>query len=153
MTEINKIPKVIALDFEGTLVSNAVSLILRPGLYEFLEFCKANYSRIVMFTVVSKKRLYYCIDLLIQNKEIPDWFSQIEYIDWAYKPESNFGQFKDLRCIPDANVEEIIIIEDMPDMIVKKQIEQYIQISSFDYRNPENDTELKRIENILKTKK
>jgi hypothetical protein len=29
--------KVLALDLEGTLISNAMSQIPRPGLYDFLE--------------------------------------------------------------------------------------------------------------------
>jgi hypothetical protein len=31
--------KVIALDLEGTLISNARRQIPRPGLYQFLEAC------------------------------------------------------------------------------------------------------------------
>ena len=45
-------PIVIALDLEGTLISNAVSQFPRPGLYSFLEYCQENFSRIVIFTAV-----------------------------------------------------------------------------------------------------
>jgi hypothetical protein len=37
---------VIALDLEGTLISNAVSQFPRPGLYSFLEYCSKNFCRV-----------------------------------------------------------------------------------------------------------
>ena len=39
--------EVLALDLEGTLVSNAMSQIARPGLRDFLEFCGEAFPRIV----------------------------------------------------------------------------------------------------------
>jgi hypothetical protein len=48
--------KVLALDLEGTLISNAVSIFPRPGLYNFLEFCHDTFDKIVLFTSVSEER-------------------------------------------------------------------------------------------------
>ena len=44
--------KTIALDLEGTLISNAMSQIPRPGLFSFLEECRRLVERVVMFTTV-----------------------------------------------------------------------------------------------------
>ena len=38
-------PRVLAMDLEGTLVSNAVSQLPRPGLYDFLEWAAATFER------------------------------------------------------------------------------------------------------------
>jgi hypothetical protein len=45
----------IALDLEGTLISNAVSQFPRPGLFTFLEYCHENF-RLVIFTAVNEVR-------------------------------------------------------------------------------------------------
>lgn len=47
-------PYVLAIDLEGTLISNAVSQFSRSGLYNFLEYCHNNFCRIVIFTAVSE---------------------------------------------------------------------------------------------------
>ena len=44
--------KVIALDLERTLISNAVSQFPRHGLFDFLENCRSISERIVIFTTV-----------------------------------------------------------------------------------------------------
>ena len=44
-------PIVVAIDLEGTLISNAVSQFPRPGLYYFLEYCYKNFDRLVIFTL------------------------------------------------------------------------------------------------------
>jgi len=57
--------KVIALDLEGTLISNAVSQIARPGLFDFLEECRKLFPRIVIFTSVNEERFRSIANLLI----------------------------------------------------------------------------------------
>ena len=42
--------KVLALELEGTLISNAVSQIAWPGLFDFLEDCRKLFPRIVIRT-------------------------------------------------------------------------------------------------------
>jgi hypothetical protein len=46
----------IALDLEGTLISNAVSQFPRPGLFTFLEYCHKSFDRLVIFTAVNEVR-------------------------------------------------------------------------------------------------
>jgi len=48
--------EVIALDLEGTPVSNAMSQIARPGLHEFLEFCRRAAPRVVIYTSVPEAK-------------------------------------------------------------------------------------------------
>ncbi|MFS1985138.1 hypothetical protein BCU00_015100 [Vibrio breoganii] len=88
----NKI-KTIALDLEGTLISNAISQIPRPHLYEFLEGCREITSRIVMYTTFSEVRFRQIAQLLVSEGSAPDWFAATEYINWS-------GSKKDLTFIP-----------------------------------------------------
>lgn len=54
----------IALDLEGTLISNAVSQFPRPRIFTFLEYCHENFvgvasrfeTRLVIFTAVNEVR-------------------------------------------------------------------------------------------------
>ncbi len=45
-------PTILALDLEGTLISNAISQIPRPGLYRFQEDIQLLFDQLMMFTTV-----------------------------------------------------------------------------------------------------
>jgi predicted HAD superfamily phosphohydrolase YqeG len=61
----------IALDLEGTLISNAVSQFPRPGLFAFLEYCYQNFVRLVIFTAVNEVR-FRSIAKTVDEKYIAD---------------------------------------------------------------------------------
>lgn len=75
--------KVLALDLEGTLISNAVSQIARPGLFDFLEDCRKLFPRIAIFTSVNEERFRSIARLLTTEGYAPSWFADIEYITWS----------------------------------------------------------------------
>jgi hypothetical protein len=125
----------LALDLEGTLISNAVHLQPRPGLYEFLEFCKTKFDRIVIFTAVPEVIFRNIAELLINEGSIPGWFASLEYINWT-------GEYKDLRFIPDCKPEEAYIIDDMERYIPPTQKDRWIPINGFYSPYPDDDEEL-----------
>lgn len=84
---------VLALDLEGTLISNAMSQIPRPGLAEFLTRCAELFPRIVMFTTVKEDRFRKIARLLVDERVAPSWFAEMEYITWH-------GETKDLKFVP-----------------------------------------------------
>ena len=88
-------PTILAMDLEGTLISNAVSQIPRPGLYEFLESAKTLFEALVIFTTVPESRFREIADLLTREGAVPGWFANLPYIDWA-------GQTKDLSNVSPA---------------------------------------------------
>jgi hypothetical protein len=47
--------KVLALDLERTLISDAMSAEPRPGLGDFLAFCHERFQRVVLFTCVEQQ--------------------------------------------------------------------------------------------------
>ena len=50
--------KVLALDLERTLISDAMNREPRPGLFSFLQFCVQHFERVILFTSVSKRIAY-----------------------------------------------------------------------------------------------
>lgn len=126
------LPKVLALDLEGTLISNAMSQIPRPGLFEFLARCALLFPRLVMFTTVNEDKFRYIARLLVEEGKTPAWFADIEYVNWQ-------GETKNLECIPDAIVEESILVDDFEIYVHPGQAAQWMQIEFFDYPYSEDD--------------
>ncbi|MFH1009783.1 MAG: NIF family HAD-type phosphatase [bacterium] len=138
------IRRVIALDLEGTLISNAISVFPRPGLYEFLEFCRRHFERVVVMTAVSEHRFRQVAALLASEGSVPEWFRDIDYVVWE-------GPYKDLRCIPNFRVEEILLVDDIPSFVHPDQADSYLPIQSWEAPYLQEDQQLGTLkEHILK---
>lgn len=85
-------PTILAMDLEGTLISNAVSQIPRPGLYNFLQAVDQEFEQLVIFTTVPQSRVHAIARLLAGEGAAPPWFAGLECIRWS-------GATKDLRFI------------------------------------------------------
>ncbi|MER2020855.1 MAG: NIF family HAD-type phosphatase [Stenotrophomonas sp.] len=85
-------PTILALDLEGTLISNAVSQIPRPGLCQFLEHVRSQFEELVLFTTVPESRTRTIAELLVREGCAPAWFAELRYINWS-------GKTKDLACV------------------------------------------------------
>lgn len=59
-----------------------------------------------MFTAVSEPRFREIAERLVADGYAPAWFAQIEYVTWS-------GPFKDLRFIAGANVEHVVLVDDL----------------------------------------
>ncbi|MBO0723078.1 MAG: DUF1311 domain-containing protein [Blastocatellia bacterium] len=124
--------KVLARDLEGTLISNAVSQIARPGLFDFLEDCRKLFPGIVIFTSVNEERFRSIAKLLTTEGYAPNWFADIEYITWS-------GETKNLIFVDGASPEEILLVDDY---VHPGQDNQWIKVPNFDY--PYSDAEYVR---------
>ncbi|MBC3917918.1 hypothetical protein H8L32_10570 [Undibacterium sp. CY18W] len=132
---MKKIPTVLALDLEGTLISNAMSQIPRPGLHDFLNRCALLFPRIVMFTTVEEDQFRQIARLLVAESVVPDWFLDIEYVNWQ-------GETKNLEFVPAALVSDIVLVDDFEKYLHPGQEAQWMQIDFFDYPYPDDDTGL-----------
>lgn len=65
--------RLLCMDLEGTLISNAVSQIPRPGLYAFLESV-AEVCDLMLYTSVSSERVNAIRNLLVNEGAAPAWF-------------------------------------------------------------------------------
>ncbi len=115
---------VIALDLEGTLISNAISQIPRPHLHTFLDGCKDITDRVVIFTTVKEERFRKIAQLLVSEAVAPEWFSTIEYINWH-------GKTKDLNFIPNSKTSEAVLVDDAVAYITTGQEKQWIEVKQF----------------------
>ena len=113
----------LCLDLEGTLLSNAVSQIPRPGLYPFLEH-SAELCDLMIYTSVSEKRASAIQKLLVAEHTAPMWFSDLDVIRPAgtLKPKSACGR------------EDAFLLDDQEGVIVPGEEEWWIQIP--EYRPP-----------------
>ena len=110
-------PSILALDLEGTISSNAVSQIPRPGLLEFLDRCRELFPRIVLFTTVSETRFRMIADVLIWERAAPTWFARLAYVSWT-------GTIKDLSLICDAAIEDCPLVDDYEEYVHPGQHDQ-----------------------------
>lgn len=131
-------PSVLALDLEGTLISNAMSQIPRPGLFDFLGRCQELFPRVVMFTTVKEPRFREIASLLVKEGAAPGWFGDIEYIAWH-------GETKDLNFVPHADPSEVVLVDDFEKYVHPGQESRWLQIDYFDYPYEASDEGLAKM--------
>ena len=134
--------KVIALDLEQTLISNAVSQIPRPLLYEFLISCEELAARIVIFTAVPEALFRRIATLLVEEKSAPEWFESVEYIAWE-------GATKNLNFINMSKDDQAILIDDFEKYVHPGQESNWIKVKPFVAPYSETDSELFRVYQTL----
>lgn len=125
-------PTILALDLEGTLISNAMSQIPRPGLFAFLQRCREMFPRIVAFTTVKEDRFRDIARLLVDEGFAPAWFADVEYIRWQ-------GHTKDLSFIEDAMPDQVLLVDDYEIYVHPGQESQWVRIGYFDAPYDEGD--------------
>jgi len=126
---------VLALDLEGTLISNAISQIPRPGLLSFLISCRELFPRIVMYTTVSEVRFRAIARLLVSEGAAPDWFAELEVVDWT-------GRTKDLALISGAALEDCLLLDDFEGYVHLGQRKQWVRVACFGHPYATSDWEL-----------
>lgn len=134
--------RIIVLDIEGTLISNAVSIFPRHDLFKFLTFLKKKCDEIVIMTYLDERVFRKISKILCEEESVPNWFGNLKYIDWKEK-----SSYKDLRFVSD-DITNIYIIDDMENYILPEQKGQWIQIKSFE-RPYKKDNEFKKIMKML----
>lgn len=132
----------LALDLEGTLISNAMSCFPRPGLHDFLTWCEATFPRVVLFTAVKSERVRSILDALATEGAAPAWFRDIEIVDWD-------GDHKDLRFIKGAEASRAFLVDDIEAYVHPEQHAQWVPIAAFASPYPDTDRELERIQEVL----
>lgn len=116
-------PTILALDLEGTLISNAVSQIPRPGLCHFLELAQEQFDELVMFTTVDEGLVRRIAALLVREGVTPPWFSELRYITWA-------GPTKDLTYACPV-VGQALLLDDHGPYVHPGQEHLWVEIPQF----------------------
>ena len=135
--------KVLALDLEGTLISNAVSVFPRPGLRELLESCCQVFNEIVLFTSVPEHRAREILNFLVDEGHAPAWFQEIEYVVWS-------GKYKDLNFVSGVTPREVLLVDDQESYIHPEQKEQWLPIQEYAYPYEDGDRALVDLEKRIR---
>ena len=133
----------LALDLEGTLISNAVSAFPRPGLLDFLSFCRETFDRVVIFTSVPETAARRIMGILAVEGSAPAWFADLE----LFVCERHMQ--KDLERIGPPG--DVWLVDDQEAYILPGQRNQWISIHEFMPPFTQMDEELTHVEvQILK---
>lgn len=127
-------PSTLALDIEGTLISNAISQIPRPGLLRFLSSVERRFERLVVFSSVPEPLFRQIADLLVAEECAPPWFRSLQYVNWH-------GRTKDLRFVSD-DVGDTLLLDDYGAYVHPGQEHLWVQIPQFCAPYEESDTGL-----------
>ena len=127
--------RIIAVDLEGTVISSAVKPIPRPGLREFLEFCKAHFEEIVIMSAVPERLFRDVAGELAIQKAVPVWFFDVRYVNWKVP-------YKDLRKIGHPRLEEVLLLDDNWTVVEPDQMDQYVPLRCWQHPYDLTDNEL-----------
>ena len=124
-------PTILALDLEGTLISNAISQIPRPGLHSFLDDVRGRFDQLMMFTTVPEERFRSIAQVLVLEGSVPEWFAQLRYINWS-------GGTKDLR-LASARLGDALLLDDHGPYVHPGQEHLWVEIPLFGSPYPPGD--------------
>ncbi|WP_417532176.1 NIF family HAD-type phosphatase [Marinobacter lipolyticus] len=137
MKKENRRP-LLCLDLEGTLISNAVSQIPRPGLYPFLERA-AVLCDLMLYTSVSRQRVDSIRHLLIEEQVVPAWFADLPIIH-----PTDTVKYKN-RC----GRSHAFLLDDQAAVVAAGEEDWWVPIEEFSPPYSEQDCELvKTLEKI-----
>lgn len=128
-------PTILALDLEGTLISNAISQIPRPGLFQFLESVHSQFDELVMFTTVPESLTQSIAGLLVREGSAPEWFSQLPYVQWS-------GKTKDLSYVC-PRLGSALLLDDYGPYVHPGQEQFWVEIPLFGSPYSDDDKGLK----------
>ncbi|WP_111108446.1 NIF family HAD-type phosphatase [Stenotrophomonas maltophilia] len=116
-------PSILALDLEGTLISNAVSQIPRPGLRDFLNYAGTSFDELVLFTTVPRHIALRIALLLTEEGHVPEWFTEVRYVEWT-------GSIKDLRFVSPL-LGQALLLDDHRPYIHPDQLKFWVEAPLF----------------------
>jgi len=131
-------PHVLALDLKGTLISDALSRIPRPDLFNFLCRSAELFPRIVVFTAVNEAGFRKIAHALVTEGFAPLWFEEIEHVLWR-------GGAKDISLIPGVEPANALLVDDFLEVAHPDQISRLVKIDHFAHPYLESDTGLSNI--------
>lgn len=125
-TAMTAMPITLALDLEGTLISHVSTMVPRPGLYEFLEFCCQQFERVVFLSFVDEERGRQILNIMADSGHMPDWVRLAEY----FHAQGGRPGAKDLRQLG-VEPDHALLVDDQPQVLPKEQLHRLVQVSEF----------------------
>ena len=126
----------IALDLNGTLISNGFSLFPRPGLHALLETCREVATHIVVFTGMRQARAEQVVATLVRDGHAPTWFAEVDIL-------ADSEGAKDLRHVCE-DPSRALLLDNSPENALPNQRDRLLQVATFAHPYPDDDRELER---------
>ncbi len=123
----------IALDLEGTLITDAEQPIPRPGLFAFLEACR-QLGRVVIYTMVDQDTSQEIIREMVAGGHAPGWFVDVEWVDWFSVDTAH----KDLNLIPGSDAVHAFLVDDHTGFVHPDQLDRWIQVMFYESGDSED---------------
>ena len=134
---------IVALDLEGTLISNAVSVFPRHNLRSFADSVLELADEVVLYTSVNSDYAISYLRLLTEEGHLPPGFAdRIPCIAWS-------GPTKDLANVPGFGSDTVLLVDDQPGVIHPGQEAFWLRIDEFMPPFDQEDAELERIAGII----
>lgn len=121
----------LCLDLEGTLISNAISQIPRPGLYAFLDEV-SRFFDLMIYTSVSKERVTAIQHILVEEEAVPQWFKELHVVrpTGNVKPKAACGR------------SDALLLDDQPGVIAPGEQSWWLPVPEFLPPYPDDDDAL-----------
>jgi hypothetical protein len=134
----------LAFDLEGTLISNAVSVFIRPGLSELLAWASTRFTRVTLYTAVSTSRSRAVVAELAALGEVPRWFAEVEIV-------TQEGPCKDLHLL-NSELGHVLLVDDQEAASCPAQRDRWVSVDCWDSPYPRDDTALRNVRRDLETR-
>lgn len=131
----------LCLDLEGTLISNAVSQIPRPGLDAFLESV-LEVCDLMLYTSVSSERVHAIRTLLVEEGVAPFWFLNLPVLHpiGTIKDKARCGRF------------DALLLDDQPAVVASGEEAWWIPIAEYLPPYSDQDRELAKALTTIKSR-
>lgn len=136
---------VLALGLEGTLVSNAVSQIPRPGLRAFLDGVRERFGRVVVFSSTTEAKFRHMARGLAAEGAVPEWFVATEFVAWD-------GPVMSRRWVPGAAPGRFFLLEADEDHVPADERDGWINIPEYAWPYGDDDNALAAAEAELQSR-
>lgn len=131
----------LCMDLEGTLISNAVSQIPRPGLYAFLEGVE-EVCELMLYTSVSSERVHAIQNLLVEEGLAPAWFLDLSVCHPS-------GTIKDkARC----GRLDALLLDDQAAVIAPGDESWWVPVAEFSPPYSDDDHELYKVLDVIRSR-
>jgi hypothetical protein len=116
---------VIALDLEGTLISNGMSQFPRPGLRDFLEALGSLEVEVVVYSTLSTSLIDEVLLNLSKDGAVPLWFLECRRMHWQ-------GGCKSIRdvAVPGRN-SAVLLVDDYEGYVCPGEEGHWIEVPTF----------------------
>jgi hypothetical protein len=134
-------PKTLALDLEGTIITDAISCFVRPGVRAFLDWAGLVFERIVIYTAVPEHYARQVQEILVEEEDAPGWFAEVPVLNPV---EREGAKVKALDVLGPAG--SVVLVDDYEGYVLEADRPWWVGVTQFTPHDEcESDRELETV--------